>query len=157
MNKKIRQEVIDALIARDGYRCMFPGCELPFTEDDPPTIDHWNPFSVSRDETLENLVLMHFKCNNIKGDTVPNIDGTLTVAARRIKVPKIRRPEVCNACMAGRILLEGEECPVCGSGPQPPVFHTSMKKKPKNCPHSGPYWCMHCCIGLIPRRDLLEI
>jgi len=155
MNKKTKDVVVAQLIKRDGYKCMFPGCILPFSIEDPPTIDHWNPLSIFGDESIENLRLMHFKCNNKKGNIVPNEDGTLSLVVRRPK-SKQRRPMVCNLCLSGRILMKGETCPLCRSGPQPPIFHTSMKKPPVNCPHSGDYWCRHCCIGIIPRKDILH-
>lgn len=154
MNKKIKETVILQLTNRDGYRCMFPGCTLPFSEKDPPTIDHWYPLSIFGDESLENFRLMHFKCNNKKGNIIPNEDGTLDIMVRRPKISKQRRPIICNLCLSGRILIKGETCPVCNSGPQPPIFHTSMKKLPAHCPHSGDHWCRHCCIGIIKRLEI---
>ena len=152
MNKQIKAELIIALSTRDGYRCMMPGCTRPFTAYDKPTIDHWNPKSVSGDESLGNLVLMHFSCNNIKGDTIPNADGTIDIV-RRTRIPKQARPELCETCMSGRWLLDGELCPDCGSGPQPVRYPTAYKRKPKNCPHSGRYSCWMCIVGFIKRSD----
>lgn len=156
MNKKVKNEIIAELIKRDGFKCMFPGCTLPFTQEDPPTIDHWNPLSIFGDESLENLRLMHFKCNNKKGNSVPNPDGTLNIINRQPRSIRQKRPTLCNLCLSGRILIKGEVCPVCGSGPQPPVFHTAMKRIPALCPHVGEYWCRHCCIGIIPRREMSD-
>lgn len=152
MNKVIKEEVVAALRKRDGFRCRFPGCTKPFTKEDPPTIDHWIPFSVSGDNSIKNLRLMHFKCNNLKGDTIPNPDGTITIV-RRTKVPKLPRPILCQLCMSGRLLLVGETCELCGSGPQPVKYPSAYQRKPKNCPHSGVYHCWHCTLGFVARTD----
>lgn len=156
MNKKEKERIVAALIERDGYRCMLPGCTRPFNADDKPTIDHWVPFSVSKDGALTNLVLMHFSCNNIKGNTIPNEDGSLTVL-RRVRIPKLARPELCDTCMSGRILLEGERCPDCGSGPQPRRFPTAYKRKPKNCSHSGIEHCWLCVTGFVKRVEVEQL
>lgn len=154
MNKKAKEQIVAALIKRDGFRCMMPGCTKPFTDEDRPTIDHWIPFSVSGDESLENLVLMHFACNNIKGNTIPNSDGTIDIV-RRTKIPKQARPKLCETCMSGRLLLDGEVCPDCGSGPQPPRYPTAYKRKPKNCSHSGREHCWSCVTGFVKRVEIV--
>lgn len=154
MNKQVKEQLIVALIERDGYRCMMPGCTRPFTDDDKPTIDHWIPRSISGDESLANLVLMHFSCNNIKGDTIPNPDGTIDII-RRVRIPKQARPELCATCMSGRILLDGEQCPDCGSGPQPFRYPTAYKRKPKNCSHEGREHCWACVTGLVKRKEIV--
>lgn len=156
MNKKTKDVIMLQLIKRDGYRCMFPGCAIPFSSEDPPTIDHWYPFSIFGDESIENLRLMHFKCNNRKGNIIPNEDGTLDIISRTPKANRAKRSPMCTICLEGRILVKGEICSICGSGPQPAGFHTSMKKIPAQCPHSGEYWCKHCCIGIIPRKELVS-
>lgn len=152
MNKAEKERILSALIERDGYRCMMPGCTRPFTQEDKPTIDHWNPKSIFGDESLSNLRLMHFVCNNLKGNIVPNPDGTITLN-RFAKLPKQERPGLCELCMSGRLLLDDETCPVCGSGPQPKRFPTAYKRKPKNCAHSGREHCFMCVIGFIERKD----
>lgn len=154
MNRDIRNKIIEELKERDGYRCFFPGCQKPFTKSNPPTIDHWLPWSVGFDSSIDNLRLMHRDCNNKKGNTVPNNDGSLTFTKKKhIKVP---RPEICEECFSGRILLIGETCWSCGSGPQPKKFPTAYKKKPANCSHSGRDHCWWCFLGFIKRRDLVE-
>jgi hypothetical protein len=155
MNREQKEQIIAALKKRDGFRCQFPGCAKPFTEADRPTIDHWYPKSISGDESLDNLKLMHFACNNIKGDTIPNSDGTLTIL-RRVKIPKRTRPKLCETCISGRILLDGEICPDCGSEPQPRRFPTAYKRKPKNCSHSGREHCWACVCGFVERKDTVE-
>lgn len=151
MNRKVRAAIVDALIARDGYVCQFPGCTRPFTSEDPPTIDHWIPRSVSGDDTLSNLRLMHRECNNTKGDSIPNPDGTLSLV-KAVSIVRQPRPSLCDTCMSGRILLVGEKCPDCKSGPQPAGSPTAYKKNPKNCTHSGYDHCWLCHVGLVERK-----
>jgi len=153
MNKHERQQIILTLIDRDGYKCAFPGCIRPFSEEDPPTIDHWIPRDAGGQDVISNYKLMHFVCNNIKGNSIPDPDGTIDLN-KRIKLPKAQRPELCTLCMSGRLLLVGELCPDCGSGPQPRAFPTAYKKKPKNCKHSGNDHCWLCVVGLVPRMEL---
>jgi len=151
MNKTERQQTIAVLKKRDGWKCFFPGCTKPFTEEDPPTIDHWMPRHAGGTDHIDNFRLMHFVCNNIKGNTVPNPDGTLDII-KQAKLPKAQRPELCTLCMSGRLLLEGEICPDCDSGPQPRAFPTAYKRKPKNCSHSGKEHCWMCHLGFIERK-----
>lgn len=154
MNRDIRNKIIETLRDRDGYSCKFPGCKKPFTKTNPPTIDHWIPWSVASDSSIDNLKLMHKDCNNKKGNVVPNSDGTLTFNKKRsIKMP---RPKICQECYSGRILTIGETCEVCGSGPQPQKFPTAYKKKPANCSHAGQDHCWWCFLGFIKRRDFIE-
>jgi hypothetical protein len=154
MNREAKERIIAALKERDGYRCMMPGCTRPFADDDRATIDHWYPYSIFKNESLDNLCLMHFSCNNRKGDTVPNPDGTIDII-RRTRIPKQARPELCATCMSGRILLEDELCPDCGSGPQPRSFPTAYKRKPKNCSHEGREHCWACITGLVKRKEIV--
>lgn len=149
LNKAARDQVVARLVKRDGNRCMFPGCTKPFTDINKPTIDHWLPWSLYRDSSFKNLRLMHQFCNNKKGDIIPNNDGSLTL--KRARTVKKARPRLCEECLSGRILLEGEVCLVCGSGPQPSRFPTAYKKKPKNCSHSGNDHCTWCFLGFIER------
>lgn len=154
MNKIARNEVIEALTKRDGYRCFFPGCDRPFTEEDPPTIDHWMPFSIYFDNSLENLRLMHFECNNCKGDIVPKEDGSIDLT-KKSKAPKLPRPEVCQACNSGRLLNVDETCSVCGSVAQPIIYPQSKKRKPKNCDHAE-FHCWMCVLGFETRKEVVD-
>jgi len=151
MNRDVREKIVSDLIKRDGNRCAYPGCSKPFTKLDKPTVDHWLPWSVFQDNSFDNFRLMHQECNNKKGNLVPNADGTLP--SRRTRQIKLPRPTVCETCISGRILLIGEVCSDCGTGPQPQKYPAAYKKKPKNCEHSGRNWCWLCCIGFIERRD----
>lgn len=152
MTKTARDEVIVLLVKRDGYVCQFPGCAIPFSDMNPPTIDHWMPRSIFGDDSLENLKLMHFDCNNRKGNIVPNDDGTIDIKSKA-KGPKIKKPEICESCMAGRMLGEDEICNSCGSGPQPYGTPRYKQRKPKNCGHDEKSHCWACWIGIVPRKS----
>ncbi|MGY3845267.1 HNH endonuclease [Streptomyces hydrogenans] len=57
------------LLARDGDACFY--CRRPFTDDLPPTFDHYIPRVLWRTWRQRNLVLACAPCNNAKGDTLP--------------------------------------------------------------------------------------
>lgn len=161
-----REEIILAIEARDGLDCFL--CKKPFSKDKNSelfevTIDHWYPQSVAfaqgwtYDEVngLSNLRKAHRPCNAAKGDLVPNPDGTLPERPKKDRAIKVPRPMSCDTCMNGRILLLGEICPDCSSGPQPRAFPKTLQKTPKECDHSS-YHCWMCVIGHIPRRSAIE-
>lgn len=155
------QQIVD-LRDRDGDFCLYPDCFkiIDFKIIGGPweaTIDHWHPKSAGGGESLDNKKLMHRKCNQLKGDLIPNADGSLP--KRRVSTFQRRaekragREDVCGTCISGRILLFGETCPDCGSGPQPELFPTAYKVQPKDCPHAGMQWCWACTgIGLYERE-----
>lgn len=148
-NKSTRKEIVDFLSKRDGFFCYI--CGDPFKSQKDVTIDHFWPLAHGGTWALDNLKLAHQPCNNLKGDALPNADGTVNFVNRKHKVARLPRPDQCNHCETGRILLIGETCDVCGSGPQPVMFPTSYKRKSTNCDHSK-YHCFACIIGLVPRR-----
>jgi hypothetical protein len=160
-----REERIAFLRKRDGDFCMHPDCgkALDFSIDYDNeqnawavTLDHWQPLAHQGTWELDNLKLMHRKCNQLKGDLIPYTDGTLPV--RRKSTFKRRaekrdgRAEICNTCMSGRLLGFQEICDDCGSGPQPESAPTLYQLRPKECPHSGPWHCWCCFIGMVPRE-----
>ena len=151
-----REDRIASLLQRDGDFCMHPDCGKRFKLGDDVTIDHWQPLAFGGGWELENLRLMHRKCNQLKGDMIPNPDGTLPKRTpstfRRRSEKRADRNDVCDTCMSGRILLVGEECPDCGSGPQPASAPTAYQLRPKECPHAGPWHCWMCYLGMIPRQ-----
>ncbi|AXH67281.1 HNH endonuclease [Streptomyces phage Wofford] len=153
--KPNRKEIVRALTDRDGLICQYPGCVLPFTKDNGPTIDHWFPLSAGGTWDLENLKLMHKKCNAAKGDKIPLDDGTLPVVERKPRVnralKRAERPVICESCQSGRLLGPDEECAKCGSGPMPPTYPQWAKVKPNECPHEGIWWCWCCMSGIIER------
>ncbi len=165
-----RSDIISQLRRRDGYSCQYPGCEVPFSDENPPTVDHWWPQSygyahgwpASKIWAMKNLKLMHKSCNAKKGDLLPNADGTLPDRPKREpRVDKSLRGEYCETCGSGRMLLFGEECGICGSGPQPASFPKYAQRKPKECSHgfgdSPEEHCWACVTGLVERRSAISV
>lgn len=167
-----REERVAILRERDGDFCMHPACPRPdesldfsATDEVNPnpwvtTIDHWQPLAHHGTWDIENLKLMHRKCNQLKGDMIPNADGTLPVRKestfRRRADKRSGRQEICNTCMSGRLLGFQEECPDCGSGPQPESAPTLYQLRPKDCSHRAPWHCWMCYIGLIEREPAMK-
>lgn len=153
-----RQETVKSLLIRDGNLCAFPGCGKVLDKVNPPTVDHWIPKAWGRAngwpeaqiEALDNKKLMCKPCNARKGHVLPNSDGSLPLKAAQPRLPKTDRPELCETCFSGRILMLGEECEDCGSGPQPARWPTSLQRKPKLCDHST----FHCWVCVVDDPDL---
>lgn len=163
--KLTRQEMIDALRARDGVKCQFPDCgsNLDFSVTDGPlevTIDHWIPQHFGKAEgwtweeiwDLSNLKLMHKKCNAKKGDRVPNEDGTLPEKiVRKFRYRRDKRAgraELCSSCDNGHNLAPDEVCGDCGADAQ--RFPRWAKVRYQDCDHEL-MWCWSCSIGVTPR------
>lgn len=159
-----RAALLEILIKRDGLGCQYPGCTNPLDFDADPegldgvTFDHWMPqswcikqgWSESKTWDASNLRLMHKKCNAKKGDLVPNADGTLPERESKRKFrysrdKKAQRPEVCEACNAGRNLDEGQWCNACGSGPQPLRTPKWRQMSNDECDHDL-FFCAGCTI-----------
>jgi hypothetical protein len=154
-----RAEIVEALAERDGYRCTFPGCVRPLNDPkDIDTLDHIYPqvlakaagWTRAQIDDLDNLQLMHKSCNALKGHQLPDEDGRFHVNVREPKVVKLPRPEFCEMCFSGRLLMIGEECPDCGIGPQPARWPGSLQRKPKECDHST----YHCWVCVIDQPEL---
>lgn len=160
-----RQETIDLLMERDGEVCMFPGCKEPYaaTGRMVVSLDHIYPQALARRDgwtneqinDVDNLQLMHKACNARKGHLLYDEDGNLPVKPREIKIPKSERPAICETCYSGRILLPGEECYDCGSGPQPAIAPAALQKTPKECDHST-YHCWLCFLDFVPRKEAIS-
>lgn len=163
-----RMETVAALRQRDGDICQFPGCgksmDFSTTEErNSATVDHWYPQSYCKSEgwtheqiwDLSNLFLMHKKCNALKGDRVPNEDGTLPEKAirkfRYRRDKRASRPEICDACMAGRNLSIDEWCNACGSGPNPGRYPKWRQMQVKECDHDL-FYCVSCTIWFPEQR-----
>lgn len=159
-DKLTRQEMIDALVARDGTRCQYPGevHELDFSANEGPTevtIDHWYPqhagkadgWSFDQIWALSNLKLMCKKHNAKKGDLIPNDDGTLpTRVVRKFRYRRDKRAsraDLCMECNNGHDLLVGEYCASCGCDAQ--RFPRSAKVRFDECDHELA-WCWVCSI-----------
>lgn len=155
-----RAELVAQLRGRDGERCMHPDCGnvLDFSIVEGPyevTLDHWYPqyagkadgWSMAEIWSVDNLKLMHKRCNAKKGDLIPNEDGTLpakpgsTFRFRRQK--RAGRPELCMECDNGHDLYIGEYCASCGCNAQ--RFPRSAKVKFNECDHEIA-WCWVCSI-----------
>lgn len=160
-----REAIVLELSYRDGWKCMYPGCEIEFDTDPDArhsiTIDHVYPQAKAREAgwTYEmiwataNLQLMGKICNAKKSDRVYDENGMLPRRGRERTV-KGQRPEWCEMCESGRLLYPGEECPECFSGPQPRAFPATLQKTPKECSHgwtnSGDH-CWMCVVGFVER------
>ena len=169
IEKLPRDTIIELLVERDGATCQYPDCgrELDFKVVEGPvetTIDHWLPksYGLSMDWTwdqiwdMDNLRLMHKKCNAKKGDLIPNADGTIpdrptkTFRSRRQK--RVGRPDICTACSAGRDLARNEMCAVCQHGAAPLRFPRWAKVSSAECDHQM-FWCWACSIGIVDRAS----
>lgn len=170
-----RLDRIREISARDGILCFHPDCRKPFknlTSDlalvkenlpllDDITFDHWFPRSLGGTWDVENLRLMHKRCNSLKGDKVPNEDGTIpgprseeTASMRRARA-KASRIEVCKTCMSGRNLGPDEYCDVCGAVPMPFRHPQWAKLNPNDCEHEGVWWCWCCMSGVVERKPAI--
>ena len=160
--KLSRAEMMQAIIERDGPFCRVPGCRNPekFTELDPMTIEHVQPKARGGTADLDNLEIAHQKCNQWKGDRVYiglDEQGERVLEEIPYREPKskvIKRPP-CPKCMEGRSLSAGQECPVCGSGPQPLKYPRYMQRKPTECDHSE-HHCWMCFLGFIERESVFS-
>ena len=139
-----RRALIQELIVRDGHHCYL--CVDDFTDDDPLTIEHVLPLSRGGTWDMPNLKLAHKSCNQRKADRVFLDDGTLEPRKRTMgyRARKNNREKIidafCELCYDGRLLLENEACPECTRGAVP--WPWTYKLDPKQCSHSGPWWCL---------------
>jgi len=62
-----RAKVIPALIERDGDRCFYCGCVFG-TRNRAPTLDHKVPRSNGGRSNVDNLRLVCYRCNRLKGN-----------------------------------------------------------------------------------------
>lgn len=159
-----KKEIVAALIERDGDICAY--CPKPFDEarEGPMsrTIDHYhsvdygtrNGWTDDEIHGFDNLRLAHRECNSRKSNREWIAEGVLEPRGRT-KAPKAPRPEMCDTCMSGRLLLPGENCLDCGSDPQPRVAPRSTQKTPKECSHAGYDHCWLCFLGMVPRKSAI--
>ena len=156
-----RAEQIEQLVLRDGPNCFHPDCGREFKDEQDITLDHWIPQSRGGTWDIENLRLMHKRCNALKGDRMPNEDGTLPLlhkelnSAQKRAIRRGERVEVCQKCQSGRALREDEMCDVCGSGPMPRTFPQWKKLRSTECDHDL-FWCWACSIGYVDRKPAIH-
>jgi hypothetical protein len=154
---ELREWRIREIESRDGPNCFYPPCLKPFKSKDEITFDHWIPQSKGGTWDIENLRLMHKRCNAVKGDDMPLPDGTLPPkkrepnSAERRAMRRGERQEVCTSCMSGRLLGPDDCCEACGSMAMPPRHPQWSKMKPQDCTHEGIWWCWACMSGVIER------
>lgn len=170
-----RLERIRIIRERDGVLCFHPDCRKPFkflTHDfnlvpenlpllEDITFDHWYPRSLGGTWDVENLRLMHKRCNALKGDKVPNEDGSvpgprneMNADARRA-LKKSQRAKVCPQCLSGRALEYGDQCETCGSGPMPLRYPQWARMPAGQCDHDL-FWCWACSIGITDRPSAIS-
>jgi hypothetical protein len=158
--------LIAVLIELHGDICWY--CDKPYTDipDDKwsRTVDHFHSkdwckkqgYDFYQTHGMTNLVMAHKGCNSTKSNREWLEDGTLAPRGR-VRKPKGPRPELCDTCMSGRLLLMGEFCPDCGSGPQPATAPKAYQVTPKECDHDGDFYCWMCFIGHVPRKTALNL
>jgi 5-methylcytosine-specific restriction endonuclease McrA len=169
-----RETIIVELRKRDGYKCQLPSCgkNLDFNLVDGPhmvTIDHVFPQAKARELgwteadiwDLDNLALMHRRCNALKADREYDENGFLPALPSRQKaVDKSLRTPVCDLCYSGRLLLHGEICELCGSGPQPATAPRYLRVEPSKCSHgwgeNPDEYCWMCYIGHYERKPAVD-
>ena len=163
-----RQAAIEYLIERDGPGCQFPGCTHEFSpEPGSPwhrTIDHSYPQGKAREAgwtweqiwDTDNLKIYHRICNQRKGETLYNEDGSLTLV-EVIRTVKLVRPDICQTCYAGRLLVRDETCPDCYSVPQPTTWPAYLQRDPRECAHDRTSHCRFCVPGFVERLEPLEV
>lgn len=154
-----RAERIEALVITWGPDCFL--CHNPFKDEVDITFDHWIPRSRGGTWDIENLRLAHKRCNALKGDLMPNPDGTLPQVERksdfRTKQQKrSERPDLCQRCNNGRSLGPQESCNSCGSGPMPERWPRWAKaEKSADCDHDE-FWCWACGSGVVERKPVVN-
>lgn len=163
-----RERAFEILVERYGMVCQFPGCHHEFSpEYGSPwyrTLDHIYPQGRARLEgwkwteiwDIDNLAIMHRFCNQKKGDSLYNEDGTLSLLEVTHRV-KLVRPDICALCYAGRLLQRGEECPDCGLHPQPSTWPAYLQKDPRECAHDAVSHCKFCVPGFVERLEPLKL
>lgn len=149
-----RAELVVALIERDGDLCRY--CERDFSKRE-RTIDHVYPQSRAVEDgwtyekiwDMSNLALSCKPCNAKKGDRILNEDGTIPTRRERTfryrRDKRAQRAEVCESCLAGRLLGQNEWCNACGHGPQPGRFPKWRQMPVKDCDHDL-FYCVSCTI-----------
>lgn len=156
-----KKQKIEIIRIRDGFFCII--CNKDFKALSEVTLDHWIPRSVGGSEDVSNLKLAHKKCNAWKSDRVPNLDGTIPPKPKkstyrdRRKTRQVIIDNLCTDCYDGRLLLEGESCPYCGTPAGPEDWPHWAKRPANKCDHTPPEWCWACSIGIVERKSVIMI
>jgi hypothetical protein len=156
-----KKDKIKLVKERDGFTCAI--CFKDFKTNSDVTLDHWIPRSAGGSEDVSNLRLAHKKCNAWKSDRIPNEDGSIPPRPPRANYQDRRRRKqeilesLCTDCYDGRLLLQEETCPYCGSLAGPEDWPHWAKKPANKCDHTPPEWCWACSIGIVDRKPVFLI
>lgn len=159
MTRFTREDHRTQLAELYGNKCFY--CPVEFDDDTKMTIDHFIPQEFGRKNgwteeeiwDIDNLRPACRSCNVLKGNTLPDEDGTVVIPERRVRVPKAERPAISECCNSGREIWPGERCQTCGSGAMPSEAPTAIQVKPRDCDHSA-FHCWACmALGIVPRKS----
>lgn len=150
-----RTQTIESLVTRDGEGCQWINCTFEVDEENPITIEHIIPRSKGGSDDLCNLELLcqihnYYRANRDYENYELRILVPIEKTAKPQKV-KHRKPTDC--CNEGRNLGPDDVCFTCGSFPKPYNFPRWAKLVPKECNHSGVFWCWACSIGIYDRQE----
>jgi hypothetical protein len=151
-------QIVEMLIMRDGLFCTLPGCKNPtkFDERNFATIDHTMPKSMGgHPYDFNNMTIMHFPCNNVKGSRVYDENGELPPLVGREYKTKVEHRDPCETCYDGRLLIANEICDICFSAPQPATFPKYLQRTPNQCDHFETH-CWLCTLGFVERQTILN-
>lgn len=156
-----KKDKISIVRERDGFDCAI--CHKTFKSLSEVTLDHWIPRAAGGSEDVSNLRLAHKRCNAWKSDRIPNEDGTIPPRPKKVSYQdrKQRRQTIlesfCTDCYDGRLLLEGENCPFCGTPAGPEDWPHWAKRPANKCDHTPPEWCWACSIGIVDRKPVFLV
>ena len=151
-----RSQTIDLLAYRDNsYGCQWINCTFELNEDNPITIEHIIPRSKGGSDDLCNLELLCQIHNYYRANRdYENYElRTLVPIEKNPKPQKVKHRKPTDCCNEGRDLGQDDVCLTCGSVPQPYAFPRWAKLNPKDCSHSGVFWCWACSIGIYDRQE----
>lgn len=151
-----RSQTIDLLASRDNsYGCQWINCTFELNEDNPITIEHRIPRSKGGTDDLCNLELLCQIHNYYRANRdYENYElRTLVPIEKNPKPQKVKHRKPTDCCNEGRNLGRDDVCFTCGSFPKPYNFPRWAKLNPKDCSHSGVFWCWACSIGIYERQE----
>ena len=150
-----RSQTIENLEKRDGHGCQWINCTFELNEDNPITIEHRIPRSKGGTDDLCNLELLCQIHNYYRANRdYENYElRTLVPIEKNPKPQKVKHRKPTDCCNEGRDLGQDDVCLTCGSVPQPYAFPRWAKLNPKDCSHSGVFWCWACSIGIYDRQE----
>lgn len=150
-----RAETIDSLAIRDGLYCAWIDCNYDIDENNILTIEHIIPRSKGGTDDLWNLELLCMKHNYYRAnrDYIDYNNRILEPINKKLKPQRVQHPKPSQCCNQGRDLGPDDVCYSCGSTAQPYSYPHWAKLPPKECPHSGPWWCWAESLGIYDRVE----